>query len=152
MAPDQIRPREPVLRGSRRVLPHLRRTGLPLWHRSYVAWTYPCLVHFAAIDLGEAVPRLRASECQEWPYIVFVCGAKSIDIAAPKISMLHNVCASPGKHRHVLDPCEYVGHEPSVATVAIGKGMNGDQTMMKPDGDLIGRKGPVFEPIAGIAQ
>ena len=29
------------LRGSRRVLPHLRRTGLPLWHRSYVAWTYP---------------------------------------------------------------------------------------------------------------
>ena len=39
-----------------------------------------------------------------------------------------------------------------MATVAIGEGMDGNQTMMKTDGDLIGRKGPVFEPIAGVAQ
>jgi hypothetical protein len=39
-----------------------------------------------------------------------------------------------------------------VATVAVGEGMNENQTMMKPDGDLIGRKSPVFEPIACIAQ
>jgi hypothetical protein len=104
----------------------------------------PCPIHFAGNDLGEAVPRLRARECQEWPYIVFVCGAKSIEIAAPKISRLHDVRSAPGEYRSILHPRQYVGHESCVTTVAVGEGMDRDQTMMEPDGDLIWRKGPVF--------
>ena len=97
-------------------MPGARHLGHPAIVR---AW------RFAAIDFGETVARLRAREGQEWPYFVFVCGAKSIDIVAPRIFNSNDVCASPGKHRHVLVSCQDVCHESPVATVAIGKSRGG---------------------------
>ena len=95
---------------------------------------------------------LGASKPQKWLYIVFVGGLKSVDIAAPKIS-LRPMSAPPQVNTGmscVLAKTSAMSLR--VAAVAVGKRMNEDQTMMEPDGDFIGRKCQVFEPIAGVAQ
>ena len=95
---------------------------------------------------------LRASERKKWRYVVLIGGLKGADIAAPKISLLHDVCPAPGEYWLVLRPYQHIGHKPCMTTIAVGEGMDRDQTMMKPDGYLIGWIGLVFEPMAGVTQ
>jgi hypothetical protein len=95
---------------------------------------------------------LRASERKKGRYVVLIGGLKGADIAAPKISLLHDVCPAPGEYWLVLRPYQHIGHKPCMTTIAVGEGMDRDQTMMKPDGYLIGWIGLVFEPMAGVTQ
>ena len=98
------------------------------------------------------MPTLGASKHQERFYVILVGRLEGVNIAAPKVPLGHDVCAAPCEYGPFLRPHQYIGHESCMATVAVGEEMDGNQTMMEADGDLIGRKGLVFEPIAGVAQ
>src|SRR5690606_19353770 len=47
---------------------------------------------------------------------------------------------------------EKIGHEPGVTAVPVGKGMDGDEPVMKPNRNLVGRKGAVLGPVSRVAQ
>lgn len=47
---------------------------------------------------------------------------------------------------------EKIGHEPGVTAIPVGKGMDGNEPVMKPHRDLIGRKGTNLGPVLCVAQ
>ena len=61
-------------------------------------------------------------------YVVLVGYLEGVDIAAPKVSLRHDIRSTPSEYGSVLHPRKYIGHEPCMTTVAIGEEMDRDQT------------------------
>lgn len=76
-----------------------------------------------------------------------VGGAKRFDIAAPAITDIDKIAASPGKSRapQSLDE-QQVGHGPGMTAVTVGKRMYGHQPVVEPHGNLVGRVGAEIDP------
>ena len=78
--------------------------------------------------------------------------AERVDIALAEVPGTHQFRSTPGKDGPVLSLGQHIRHQACVAAIAVGEGMDGNQAVMKADGEFIGSIGRVFEPIAGITQ
>jgi hypothetical protein len=68
---------------------------------------------------------------------VIVGGAQSLDISRPQFSDTCEASAAPGERLAAEPLDQQVRHEPRMAPVAIGKGMDGGQPVVQPDGDFV---------------
>jgi len=87
-------------------------------------------------------------------YIVPVRRAECIKVLLSYLTRTRNVLIGPApcKDRHALLLNQNIGHEACMAPVTVWKAMDGYQTMMEPDGQLIGRVCLVFKPVACISK
>lgn len=78
--------------------------------------------------------------------------AQRVNVTLTKVTGAHQVRATPSKDGPVLSLGQHICHESRMATVAVRKGVDENQAVMKADGEFIGRIGFVLQPIARIAK
>ena len=94
----------------------------------------------------------RAREHEKGRNIARIGSLQCINIAPPKVTGVHQIGAAPGKNGPALPLGKHVRYQTGVATVAVGKGMDQNQAVMKADRQFIRRIGSVFHPIPRIAK
>ena len=97
-------------------------------------------------------PLSRAREREKGSDIARIGSLQCIKIAPPKVAGVDQIRAAPGKDRPVLPLGKHIRHQTGVATIAVGKGMDENQAVMKADRHFIRRIGSVFHPIPGITE
>jgi hypothetical protein len=81
---------------------------------------------------------LRSCEFEQRGVVLLICGLESRDVPVPGISGSRQVLTSPGEPRslqYVLQ--QNVCHQSGVTTIAIGKGVDRDEPVVKSDSNLI---------------
>jgi len=78
---------------------------------------------------------------------------KCIDICRPNLTTIIKRCITPAEPRFFKQSFQNnVSQYPGMSAIAIGKGMNLNQAMMKSGGNLQVIKCSVFDPVAGIIE
>ncbi len=117
-----------------------QEVNVPAWHPSVDTWRHAWCV------LSGACKREKLSD------IARIGRLQGIDIAPPKVAGAHQIRAAPGKDGAALSLGQHIRYQTGVASVAVGKGMDQNQTVMKAHSQFIGRIGLVFHPIARVAE
>ena len=73
-----------------------------------------------------------------------VGATERLDISRPNLANRHQLGSSPLGDLPTLSLAEKVGGQPSVSSIAVGKGMDRNQPVMEPRSDLGGRIGPML--------
>lgn len=68
---------------------------------------------------------------------MLVGGAQNGDVAGANLAHIRQIRLPPCERCHPEGGDEQVGHRPDVSTVTVGEGVDGDEPMVKPGGDLV---------------
>src|SRR5882757_2535893 len=118
---------------------HIPRIRAPLESLRVKTWR---------IKTGE----LRPGESDEWLEVVFVGSLKRFDINRSSGSRGLQTGSAPGETLAAQLHDQHIGCETRPASIAIRERMHGDQAVMESDGDVVGRIGFVFDPIADVVD
>lgn len=94
----------------------------------------------------------RPGKLNERAKIVIVCGAQGGDVGRSKLADIMQRATAPAEGLLAKALDKKVCHEPRVAPIAVGKGMDSDEAVMEPDSDLIRWKGRVIDPVADVVE
>jgi hypothetical protein len=93
-----------------------------------------------------------ASEFEELREVAFVCRSESTQVFVSGFTRSSEFFAAPGKFGAPTFHGNDVRNEARVSSIAVRKGMDHDQFIMKADGALVHIVCLVFQPIRGIAE
>ena len=101
--------------------------------------------------------RSASRKGQQRRHVAGVCSLQGGDVIASDRGGVGEVAicqaaAPPTEARLAQAFDEQVGHHPGLASVAIGKGVDGHEAMMEADGDFIGRKGGMVDLVAHVVE
>src|SRR6266702_2515362 len=94
---------------------------------------------------------LRPHKLQQRTIIMTIRRPKCIYVLPAALPGINQIAAAPGKTRlpeqmHQQD----IGHQPGMAAIAVGKGMNRRETVMEADCNLVGGIAAMLQPGGGI--